>query len=216
MLLKKRTVGQFQSNCYLVGAQDADSMVVIDPGDEPDRICTDIEETERTPVCILATHGHMDHVGAVKAVKETYDIPFYLHEDDMYLVQNLEEQARAFGLSAPPQPEVDGHIEVGTLEPGAGLTFDVRHTPGHSPGGVTFYSSEHEQALVGDCVFAGSIGRADFPRADHQTLIGSIKKQILTLPDDTELLPGHGPNTTVGEEKTSNPHLQQEYNQFGH
>ncbi len=215
-MLKKLTVGSFQSNCYLAGAPGEETMVVIDPGDEPDRIISEIEETDRTPVRILATHGHIDHVGAVKALKERYDVPFLVHEDDLYLVENLEEQAQAFGLTAPPQPDVDGYLQPGTLEPGAGLSFEVRHTPGHSPGGVTFYSSEEEHAFVGDCVFSGSIGRADFPRADHRTLIGSIKNEILSLPDDTTLLPGHGPDTSVRQEKTSNPHLQQEYNQFGH
>ncbi len=214
--LKKCTVSSFHSNCYFLGEPEKGRVLVIDPGAEPDRLITVLQETGRTPVSILATHGHIDHVGAAKALQDRYDIPFYMHEEDLYLVENLDDQARAFGVTAPPEPDVDGFISEGRLTTEANIEFDVRHTPGHSPGGVTFYSEEFEKAFVGDCVFEGSIGRSDFPRADHETLIDSIKNKILTLPGDTVLLPGHGPETTVKTEADINPHLQQGYQQFGH
>jgi len=207
-LLKKLELGPFQSNCYLVGGADSDQMLVVDPGAESKRIVDAIEATDREPVEIWATHGHMDHVGAVKPLQDRYDLSFFVHREDEELVRHIEDQARSFGLPVLPEPGIDGYLEAGLTEERAGVSLEIRFTPGHSPGGLTFYEARAGRAFVGDCVFSGSIGRTDFPNADHQTLLSSIREEILSLPDDTTLLPGHGSETTVDQERRMNPHLR--------
>ncbi len=207
-VLEKLVLGPFQSNCYLIGGADSDELLIIDPGAEPERIMNVIESSDRSPAEIWATHGHIDHVGAVQPLKEEYDLPFFVHRDDEGLVRNIDQQANAFGLPSLPEPTIDGYLEENTRERRCGIELELRPTPGHSPGGLTFVDEVRDRAFVGDCVFAGSIGRTDFPNADHDTLLASIKGEILTLPEDSTLYPGHGPETTVGKERRSNPHLQ--------
>ncbi len=205
LFVEKLTLGPFQSNCYLIGGAESDRLIVLDPGAEPDHISGAIDESDRTPVSILATHGHIDHVGAVADLQDRYDLPFYLHPSDVDWVKNIDQQADMFSLPAPDRPEITGDLEGGKIIEEAGLTLDVIHTPGHTQGEVSFVLSD--RCFVGDCVFSGSIGRTDFPGGDRQTLLASIRDKILTLPDDTILHPGHGPDTTVEKEATSNPFL---------
>ncbi len=205
MHVRRLTLGPFQSNCFLVAAAPGKDTLIIDPGDESGQIADVLNESVCPPVAILLTHAHMDHIGAVAALKRRFDIPVYLHPADLPLYEHAEAQAAAFGLEVEPPPPVDHELAHGQELRLASLTLEVRHAPGHSPGGVVFVAEGH--AFVGDCVFAGSIGRTDLPGGDMVTLLRSINEQILTLPETTVLYTGHGPETTVGREAAANPFL---------
>lgn len=199
-------VGAFQANCHLVRARGAEgSALVIDPGADPDRIAAALEAWGAVPAAILLTHAHLDHVTAVGGLLERYPCPVYLHPDDLDLYRGAPDQALMFGLTVAPQPVPDRSLFDGqSLEFGP-INLEVRHAPGHSPGGVVFVGPEI--AFVGDCVFAGSIGRTDLPGGDTGTLLRSIRERILSLPGQTVLYTGHGPSTTVAREAASNPFL---------
>lgn len=199
------TVGPVESNCYLVRREGAGEAVVIDPGAEPDRIVAALEEWGAEPRAVLLTHAHMDHVGGVAELVEEFGIPVHLHPADRELYDRAGEQGRAWGLRVPQPPPPDHDLQHGDTVRVAGLAFEVRHAPGHSPGGVVLVEDGH--AFVGDCVFAGGVGRVDLPGGDAETLLSTIRGQILSLPADTVLWPGHGPRTTVEEESRSNPFL---------
>ncbi len=205
MQVRRLTVGVFQSNCYLIGPSSDGFVLVVDPGSDGEVIAEALRGAGGELAAILLTHAHLDHIGAVAELRATFDVPIYLHPADLPLYEHAREQAAAYGLTvdAPPPPDRDlGHGDRLTF---GDLTLDVRHAPGHSPGGVVLVGDG--EAFVGDCVFAGSIGRTDLPGGDTRTLIQSIRDQILTLPPDTVLHPGHGPRTTVGFEAASNPFL---------
>lgn len=208
MRIRRLSLGPFQSNCYLVSA-DPGPTVVIDPGDEPDRILAALGDEAGPPEAILLTHAHVDHVGAVGALRRVYDAPIYLHPDDRELYFRAADQAAAFGLRVEPPPPPDRDLAHGDELRFGSLRFSVRHVPGHSPGGVVLVGEG--AAFVGDCVFAGSIGRTDLPGGDTATLLKGIRAQILSLPPQTVLHPGHGPETTVAREAASNPFLTPEW-----
>jgi hydroxyacylglutathione hydrolase len=198
------TVGAFQENSYLVVDKDSQHAVIVDPGGEPQRLIGEIERSKATLDAIWITHAHVDHVGAIASVKERWNVPVYLHPADRRLYEAAGRQAEVYGLpfEEPPTPEeefVDGQkLQVGSAE------MWVMHTPGHSPGHVVIHGNGI--ALVGDCLFAGSIGRTDLPMSNPQQLSESLKK-IASLPPETVVYPGHGPDTTIGEERVSNPFL---------
>lgn len=198
-------LGPIQSNGYLLARSGGSSAVIIDPGAEPGKVVAALEEMEAEPVAILLTHAHLDHVGGVAGVRRRWDIPIYLHPADRALYDAAVEQGRAFGLEIEQPPAPDRELEDGQVLSLAELSIEVRHAPGHSPGGVVFCVPGH--AFVGDCVFAGSVGRVDLPGGDAEMLLSSIRRRILTLPDDTVLWPGHGPETTVAREAATNPFL---------
>lgn len=205
MRVRRLTVGPFQSNCYLVGPSPEGLVLVVDPGSDGEAIAGALREAGGELAAILLTHAHLDHIGAVAELRASFDAPIYLHPADLPLYERAEEQAAAFGLSVDPPPPPDRTLAHGERLSFRDLTLDVRHAPGHSPGGVILVGDG--EAFVGDCVFAGSIGRTDLPGGDPRTLLRSIRAQILTLPPDTVLHPGHGPQTTVGFEEASNPFL---------
>ena len=195
------SVGSFQANCFLV--RSGDDGVVIDPGAEPDRIAGLLDAWELQPRAIVLTHAHVDHVGGVAGLVRKYGLPVYLHAADLPLYERAAEHGAMFGVPVESPPPPDHWLEHGqTLDFGA-IRFEVRHAPGHSPGGVVLVGES--ESFVGDCVFAGSIGRTDLPGGDTATLLRAIREQILTLPSTMTLYSGHGPATTVGAEAESNP-----------
>jgi glyoxylase-like metal-dependent hydrolase (beta-lactamase superfamily II) len=198
------TVGAFQENSYLVVDEDSQHAVIVDPGGEPQKLIGEIERSKATLDAIWITHAHVDHVGAIASVKERWNVPVYLHPADRRLYEAAGRQAEVYGVpfEEPPAPDqefVDGQLlKLGNAE------MSVMHAPGHSPGHVVIHGNGI--ALVGDCLFAGSIGRTDLPMSNPQQLSESLKK-IASLPPETVVYPGHGPDTTIGEERVSNPFL---------
>lgn len=203
--VRRLTVGPVAANCYLARAPGSPRVVVVDPGAEAERVLSAVEAWEAGVEAVLLTHGHMDHVGGVADVTGRTGAPVYLHPADRGLYDRAAEHAAAYGLEIPAPPPPDRELEHGTTIRAAGLDWKVRHAPGHSPGGVVLTAGGG--AFVGDCVFQGSVGRVDLPGGDGETLLTSIREQIFTLPDDTTLWPGHGPETTVEREAGSNPFL---------
>lgn len=198
-------LGPFQANCFLVRRAPGSPSVVVDPGDEPARIAAELDRWGAPPAAVLLTHAHVDHVGGVAELVRRYGVPVYLHRDDLPLYEHAADHAALFGLRIESPPAPDAFFEHGEAVELAGIELEVRHAPGHSPGGVVLIG--REMAFVGDCVFAGSIGRTDLPGGDARALLRSIREQILTLPAETVLHTGHGPSTTVAKEATTNPFL---------
>ncbi|MFC1587308.1 MBL fold metallo-hydrolase [Planctomycetota bacterium] len=208
-LIETIAVGYFQSNCALVCCSASNKAVIIDPGGDADRIIDSVRRHGITVEYILHTHAHLDHIMGTRQVKEAIGAEICLHADDQYIYDNLPERARMFNFTSDEPLPVDRYLEAGQKVEFGECEFDIIHTPGHSPGGICFYTP-HQGGMVfcGDTLFAGSIGRTDFWRGDYDQLIESIKTKILVLPPETLVIPGHGPNTTVAEEKMYNPFLQ--------
>ncbi len=198
-------VGPLQANAYLAICEETHDCALVDPGEEAELLIEAAADQGAEIVSILLTHAHLDHVGGVATAKRETGSPVYLHPADSGLYSAVSIQAQSFGLEveAPPQP--DGDLEDGQIIEIGARRLEVRHTPGHSPGHVCLIGDGF--ALVGDCVFAGSIGRTDLPGGDYRLLMESINEKLLTLPDDTVLYTGHGPTTTVFKERTTNPFL---------
>lgn len=200
------TNGAFAENCYLVADREAGEAVLIDPGEEADVFLARIQSERLTLSAMWLTHAHLDHVLGVLGIKRRTGVPVWLHPGDRSLYDHVPAQARALvGVDVPSPPPPDHPIVPGQPLTVGAYAFDVRYVPGHSPGSVAFVG--HGVAFVGDAVFAGSVGRVDLPGGDGPTLIRSIREQLLTLPDETVLYPGHGLATTVGRERASNPFL---------
>lgn len=205
------TVGPYQENCYLVHDPDAAAALVVDPGAEGDRIVGRLDELGVVDAveAILLTHAHMDHVAAVGDVKEATGAEVWLHPADREFYDRAKQSAaRYMDLEIDPLPPPDHVLEPGPWSAGP-FACQVRHTPGHTPGGCTFYFedlAEGPKAFVGDVLFAQGVGRTDFG-GDRTTLLRSIDEQLMTLPDATVVLPGHGPATTIGNERQWNPFL---------
>lgn len=196
-------VGPLAENAYIVAHRASGKAAVVDPGEDAEEILGQLAAEGLSLDKILLTHGHFDHVGGVRLLKERTGAMVYIHADEVDRMLGAPRQAAIFGLgvSRPPAPDVlVGEADVVPL---GDQEFRVLHTPGHTPGHVTFVSGR--LAFVGDLIFAGSVGRTDLPGGSHEALLRSVRTKIFTLPDDTTLLPGHGPTTTVGEEKRSNP-----------
>ncbi|MFQ5641266.1 MAG: MBL fold metallo-hydrolase [bacterium] len=206
MIVERLQVGLFAENCYIVGCEKTFEGVIIDPGDEPDRILSTISELELQIKYILLTHAHLDHVKELAAVNRKLSVPVFMHRDDLFLLENLPAQAAAFGLSITSAPRIDNYMNEGDRIDFGQESFTVLHTPGHSPGSVSFVSDS--LAFVGDVLFSGSIGRTDLPGGDYETLMTSIRTKLIPLGADTILYSGHGPETTIAQEEKSNPFLQ--------
>lgn len=202
MILKRLVVGHFGSNCYIVGSEKTRDGLIVDPGAQGRDILRSVRELGLDIKFVVITHGHVDHIGALKEVKEGTGAQVAIHADDTGFLRRLS-MATVYSRSFPPSPEKllsDGDsLDVGELH------FVVLHTPGHSPGGICLLG--HGVVFSGDTLFQGSIGRTDFPSADHRQLMNSIYTKLMPLPDDTIVLPGHGPETTIGVERRSNPFL---------
>jgi hydroxyacylglutathione hydrolase len=197
--------GQFVQNCYLVADPARREAVLIDPGEEPQLFLSELDTRAWTLKAVWLTHGHLDHIMGVAAVREATGVPVFLHGADRPLYDSLPAQGEWMGLRLVAPPPPDEELRAGQRLAVGGLTFEVRHTPGHSPGSVSFVG--HGVIFGGDVLFNGSIGRTDLPGGDFGTLMGSIQQHFLTLPDSTVVYSGHGPETTIGVERMTNPFL---------
>jgi hydroxyacylglutathione hydrolase len=206
MIVQTLALGPAQTNCYLVSVEPSREAVVIDPGWDADAILAAARSADLTIKAILLTHGHFDHIGAVADVKETLSVPLIAHAREIDLL-DAKGGADLFGFRIRSVPQPDRLVEHGEQIEFGPLKFEVRYVPGHTTGHVAFVEQAQRAVFVGDVLFAGSIGRTDLPGGDYDTLIASITDQLLTLPDDFEVYPGHGPPTTIGLERRTNPFL---------
>jgi hydroxyacylglutathione hydrolase len=211
MSLKFETIvnGPFQENCFLIWDDETKKGAFVDPGDEAERLVRTARFLNVEVEGIYNTHAHIDHTAAVAKVKKMLGIPFALHPDDKFLLEGLPAQARMFGLQDVETPEVDQELFHGQKLVIAGHQAEVLHTPGHTPGGICFLFTG--TVVVGDTLFAGSIGRTDLPGGSMEQLINSIKEQLFALDDDMRVLSGHGPATSIGVERKYNPFLNGQF-----
>jgi hydroxyacylglutathione hydrolase len=212
MLIRTASAPPFYKNGFVVSCPDTREGVLIDPGDEVDDLLAAATADRTKVAAILLTHAHLDHVTGVARAKAAVGAPIWLHRDDQFLYDAAVEQGRMFGLRVDPPPPVDAHYEPAQQFRVGTLVIEVWHTPGHCPGGVCLAigsaGSDARRLFVGDTLFAGSIGRTDLPGGDLPTLLHSIRDVLFRCPDDTEVYPGHGPATTIGEEKRTNPFMR--------
>lgn len=201
MLIKNIVVGPLQVNCFIIADEASKKAILIDPGDEPDRIMDIIKRNNLSVEHIVCTHGHFDHVGAVSELKQETGAKVLIHKEEFEIYNGARDMAAFWGYDLDPLPEPDKLLKDGEdIEIGS-LRFKVLHTPGHSPGGICLYGEGI--VITGDTLFAGSVGRTDFYGGDANKLKESFKR-LMSLPEATKVLPGHGPETTVGREKKEN------------
>ena len=211
MIVEARAVPPFQKNGYVVACETTREAVLIDPGDEVDMLLDVIKGQSLSVQSILLTHAHVDHVTGVGRAKHALKVPIYLHPDDQFLYDAAPQQAAFFGLHCAAPPAIDRYYDLSTMLAFGEYEVEVHHTPGHCPGGVCLAigrkGSTKEELFVGDTLFAGSIGRTDLPGADHPTLIRSITQVLFAFGDAARVYSGHGPQTTIGQERRTNPFL---------
>ncbi|GJE41082.1 MBL fold metallo-hydrolase [Methylobacterium soli] len=203
-------VTPFQQNCTLIWDEASKVGAVVDPGGDLDRIEAAIREQGIAIEKILLTHGHIDHAGGAAELRERLQVPIEgPHAADRFLLDSLPETGAGYGLPEARAVTPDRWLDEGDAVSVGPLAFDILHAPGHSPGSVVFVSRDARFALVGDVVFKGSVGRTDLPGGNHEALIRAIKEKVLPLGDDIAFIPGHGPTSTLGEERLTNPFLQE-------
>ena len=207
LLFDSLETGPIMTNCYIVGDSKSKLAAVIDPGGHVGAIRSALDRRELTCRWIINTHAHFDHVGGNRALKEATGAELLIHPAEADWLLQLGSQALLFGLSAQNSPPADRTLEEGEVLKVGELELEVLHTPGHSPGSISLVIKDQKKILVGDLVFAGSIGRTDLPGGSMETLVAMVKQKIFSHPDDTKLYPGHGPETTVGTERRTNPFL---------
>jgi glyoxylase-like metal-dependent hydrolase (beta-lactamase superfamily II) len=199
-------VTPFQQNCTLLWCEETMNGAVVDPGGELDRIVAEARASGVTIEKILLTHAHIDHAGGTGELAERLGVPIEgPQEEDLFWIQGLPQQSTMFGFPPAKAFTPDRWLHQGDSVSVGKLTLEVRHCPGHTPGHVIFFHAPSRLAIVGDVLFQGSIGRTDFPRGDYDTLIRSIREQLFSLGDDVRFIPGHGPVSTMGHERRTNP-----------
>ncbi len=201
MIIKRLVVGPLENNCFIIADENTKEGLVVDPGDEPDRILDLINKNSFNIKYIVCTHAHFDHVGAVPDLKKEIGAKLVIHRDELEIYKSTKDQAAIWGYELDPLPEPDMFVSEGDKIELGDLKFEILHTPGHSPGGICLYG---EGILItGDTLFAGSVGRTDFYGGDMEKLKRSFRR-LLSLSDKIKVLPGHGPETTIGRERTDN------------
>jgi glyoxylase-like metal-dependent hydrolase (beta-lactamase superfamily II) len=212
-------VGPLRCNCSILGDERSREAIIVDPGDDIDRILAVCARHQLTVKRILITHAHIDHIAGAAKLKRVTGAPILYNQDDLPLVAMMDVQAGWLGIKTPEVPAPDDDLRDGQLvsigtdhadsdTAAVGVTGEVFHTPGHTQGSVCLYIPREQLLIAGDTLFAGSIGRTDLPGGDGPTLIRSIREKLLVLPEETVVLPGHGPRTTIGDERQSNPFLR--------
>jgi hydroxyacylglutathione hydrolase len=200
-------VGPLQCNCSVIGDETSRDAMVIDPGDDIEDVLSLIEKHNLKVKQIVITHAHIDHVGGAMKLKAATGAPVLLNQNDQTLLKMLDVQAAWIGVDDPGTVKIDRSIAEGDKVQTGPLVADVIHTPGHTEGSVCLYFSADKKLIAGDTLFAGSIGRTDLPGGSPQKIMQSLHEKVLALPDETLVVPGHGPLTTIGEERESNPFL---------
>ncbi len=208
MIHEVLAVGMLQMNCSVLGDEDSREAFVVDPGDEADRIMGLIRQHRLHVVRIVLTHAHLDHVGAVRELQKATRAPVSLHPSDQPMVRHIHAQAAMLGMPEPPGFTIDEDLANGDVLRLGGIEVHVLYTPGHTPGGCCLWIPSEQRLIAGDTLFRDSVGRTDLPGGDPGQLLESIRTQLLPLPDDAVVIPGHGPETTIGRERRFNPFLQ--------
>jgi len=204
--ITKRVVGPLQTNCFILHCPETKEAVIVDPGGDPDLITATIDDLKLKPILIISTHGHSDHIAGAAELKRYYEIPYALHESDLEIVSLSVKEAPLWGMGNIEEPEIDRFLAEGDEIRFGGISGRVIHTPGHTPGGISILFNG--MVLVGDTLFNRSVGRTDLYGGDTKQLLDSIKNKLFTLSEDTEVFCGHGPETTIGEEKEENPFIE--------
>lgn len=200
-------VGPLQCNCSVIGDEGTREALVIDPGDDIDDVLAIIRKHGLTVKQIIITHAHIDHVGGAMKMRKATGAPILLNQNDYALLKMLDVQAAWIGMASPGSVEIDQSLGHADKVKAGSLAADVLHTPGHTEGSICLYFAPEKKLIAGDTLFAGSIGRTDLPGGSMQKIINSLHERVLALPDETVVVPGHGPLTTIGEERATNPFL---------
>jgi hydroxyacylglutathione hydrolase len=208
MIQETFPVGPLQCNCTILGDEASGEAMVIDPGDSIPQILAFLAQHKLTLKQIIVTHAHIDHIGGAALLKKATGAPVFLNQNDLPQLDIMDEQAAWVGVPTPEVLPPDGTLEDGATIGIAGHTARILHTPGHTEGSICLHFAPENLLLAGDTLFAGSIGRTDLPGGNAKLILRSLHDRLLTLPDATNVIPGHGPATTIGEERESNPFLQ--------
>ncbi len=200
-------VGPLQCNCSIIGDESTREAIVIDPGDDIDDVLAAVSKHNLKVKQIVITHAHIDHVGGAMKLRAATGAPILLNQNDYALLKMLDVQAAWIGVATPGNVEIDHSVGQNDKVGAGSLSADIIHTPGHTEGSISLYFSLEKKLIAGDTLFAGSIGRTDLPGGSYKKIISSLHEKLLTLPDDTVVVPGHGRLTTIGEERQSNPFL---------
>ena len=208
MIHKIFPVGPLQCNCSVLGDEKTHEAMVIDPGDQIEGILEILRQEKLTLKQIVITHAHIDHVGGAMKLKAATGAPILMNQNDHPLLKMLDMQAAWVGMRSPGDVQVDEAIGQGRVLKIGEITSNVIHTPGHTEGSICLYFPAEKKLIAGDTLFAGNIGRTDLPGGSTDKIMRSLHTQVLALPDETEVVPGHGPNTTIGDERETNPFLQ--------
>jgi len=201
-------VGPLQCNCSIIGDEATREGMVIDPGDDIDQVLAVVRRHQLQVKQIVITHAHIDHVGGAMKLRAALGAPILLNQNDYALLKLLDMQAAWVGMATPGRVEIDQNLGQADTVKAGNLSAQVLHTPGHTEGSICLYFSPEKTLIAGDTLFAGSIGRTDLPGGSFEKILTSLHEQVLALPDETRVIPGHGPSTTIGEERASNPFLQ--------
>jgi glyoxylase-like metal-dependent hydrolase (beta-lactamase superfamily II) len=202
-------VGPLQCNCSIIGDESTREAMVIDPGDDVEDVLAIIGKHSLAVKQIIITHAHIDHVGGAMKLREITGAPILLNQNDYALLKMLDVQAAWIGMKSPGKVEIDQNLEQANLVKTGSIVATVLHTPGHTEGSICLYFPAENKLIAGDTLFLGSVGRTDLPGGSSKKIIDSIRGKLLALPDETLVIPGHGPPTTIGDERENNPFLRE-------